>query len=149
MGYHHPDPSEEAPVSVELHSPEGMFQPVPYHHVAVGTGSRHVHVAGQIARDGEGRALAVGDLRGQVAEVLRNAHRALASAGATFDDVVRLRFFAAGWRPDLYDAFLAGVADVADELGLPMPLPPASLIGVDILFEPDVLIELEVEAIVD
>lgn len=136
-------------MSVELLSPEGLFQPVPYHHVAIGTGSRHVHVAGQIDRDDEGRARSGGDLRGQVAEVLRNAHRALAGAGASFDDVVRLRFFAARWQPEHMDAFLAGVADVADELGLPSPLPPASLIGVDILFEPDVRIELEVEAIVD
>ena len=38
---------------------------------------------------------------------------------------------------------------VAEELKLPQPLPPASLIGVDYLFEPDVLVELEVTAILD
>ena len=29
-------------MTVKLHSPEGMFQPVPYHHVSVATGTRHV-----------------------------------------------------------------------------------------------------------
>ena len=44
---------------------------------------------------------------------------------------------------------MAGVAAVADELGLPQPLPPASLIGVDHLFEPDVLVEVEADAVLD
>lgn len=44
---------------------------------------------------------------------------------------------------------MAGVEKVADEVGLPFPMPPASLIGVDHLFEPDVLVELEATAIVD
>ena len=37
-------------MTVQTLSPEGMFQPVPYDHVSIATGSRHVHVAGQIAR---------------------------------------------------------------------------------------------------
>ena len=44
-----------------------MLQPVPYHHVAVGTGTKHVHVSGQIARLADGTAVAPGDLAGQVA----------------------------------------------------------------------------------
>jgi enamine deaminase RidA (YjgF/YER057c/UK114 family) len=45
--------------------------------------------------------------------------------------------------------FLAGVEQVAEELGLPQPMPPASLIGVEILFEPDVLVEVEAIAVLD
>jgi enamine deaminase RidA (YjgF/YER057c/UK114 family) len=41
------------------------------------------------------------------------------------------------------------VDSVAEELGLPSPMPPASLIGVDFLFEPDVLVELEAYAVLD
>ena len=136
-------------MAVELLTPEGMFQPVPYHHVSVATGSRHVHVAGQIARDGEGRPVAPGDLRGQLRQALRNAARGLAGAGATFSDVVRLRFYVAGWKPEMYPDFLAGIEDVTEELGLPTPLPPLSAIGVDILFEPDVLVEVETYAVLD
>jgi enamine deaminase RidA (YjgF/YER057c/UK114 family) len=136
-------------VTVQLLTPEGMFQPVPYHHVAIGTGTRHVHVAGQIARDAEANPVATGDLTGQVAQVLRNAARGLAGAGATFADVVRLRFFVTQWHPDKIDDFMAGIEQVADELGIPRPLPPTSLIGVDYLFEPDVLVEVEVSAVLD
>ncbi|MBW4720784.1 Rid family hydrolase [Saccharothrix obliqua] len=134
---------------VRLSTPEGMFAPVPYHHVSVGTGTRQVHVAGQIARDAEGNPVATGDLAGQVAQALRNTARGLAGAGATFADVVRLRFYLTRWSPDRYGDFIAGIERVSDELALPRPLPPLSAIGVDYLFEPDVLVEVEAYAVLD
>jgi enamine deaminase RidA (YjgF/YER057c/UK114 family) len=136
-------------VPVHLSSPAGLMQPVPYQHVAVATGSRQVHVAGQIARTADGSPVAPDDLAGQVAQALRNAHAGLASAGAGFGDVVRLTFYVARWTPERMGAFLAGVESVAEELGLPSPMPPASLIGVEILFEPDVLVEVEATAVLD
>lgn len=136
-------------MAVRLLTPEGMFQPVPYHHVSVATGTRHVHVAGQIARDAQGNPVAPGDLRGQLAHAMRNTARGLAGAGATFADVVRLRFFVTDWQPEKYADFIAGIEDVAAELDLPDPLPPLSAIGVDYLFEPDVLVEVEAYAVLD
>ncbi|GAA1449552.1 RidA family protein [Nocardiopsis tropica] len=136
-------------MTVQLFSPEGMMQPVPYNHVSVATGTRHVHVAGQIARDADANPVATGDLTGQVAQALRNTARGLNGAGATFDDVVRLRFFVTKWQPEMMGDFMAGVESVAGELGLPQPLPPVSLIGIDYLFEPDVLVEVEAYAVLD
>ncbi|GAA4382343.1 RidA family protein [Agromyces bauzanensis] len=136
-------------MTVQRFSPEGMLQPTPYHHVAVGTGSRHVHVSGQVARLGDGTPVAPGDLAGQVAQALRNTAGGLSGAGATFDDVLRLTFFVTRWEPGMIGAFMAGVERVADEIGLRLPLPPATLIGVEQLFEPDVLVEVEATAILD
>lgn len=136
-------------MAVQRFTPEGMMQPTPYHHVAVGTGTRHVHVSGQIARRADATPVAPGDLAGQVAQVLRNTAAGLAGAGATFDDVLRLTFYVTAWEPGKIDAFMAGVAEVAEEIGLPTPLPPSSLIGVDYLFEPDVLVEVEATALLD
>lgn len=136
-------------MTVQLSSPPGLMQPVPYHHVAVATGSRQVHVAGQVARDADGRPVAPADLAGQVAHVLRSTVTALHSVGAGPDDVVRLTFYVAGWEPESIGPFMAGVESVADELGLPRPLPPSSVIGVAMLFEPDVLVELEAVAVLD
>ena len=136
-------------MTVQLLSPEGMTQPVPYHHVSISTGTRHVHVAGQISRDAEANPVATGDLAGQVAQALRNTARGLEGAGATFADVVRLRVFVTSWSPEKIGDFMAGLDSVADELGIPQPLPPASLIGVDYLFEPDVLVEVEAYAVLD
>lgn len=136
-------------MAVELLTPEGMFQPVPYHHVSVATGRRMISVAGQIARDEHANKLYPGDLAGQLAHALRNTARGLEGAGATFADVVRLRFFVARWQPSQYADFVAGVESVVEELSLPQPLPPLSVIGVDYLFEPDVLVEVEADAITD
>ena len=136
-------------MSVIAFSPDGLPQPVPYAHVSIGSGTRHVHVAGQIARDADGLPVAAGDLSGQVEQALRNTARALAGAGASFDDVVRLRFFVTQWHADRMGDFMAGVEKVAGEIGLTLPLPPSSLIGVEILFEPDVLVEVEADAILD
>ncbi|MER6853690.1 RidA family protein [Streptomyces flaveolus] len=136
-------------MAVQHFTPHGMLQPVPYHHVAVGTGTKHVHVSGQVARRGDGTPVAPGDLAGQVAQALRNTAVGLAGAGATFADVLRLTFYVTRWTPEKIGDFMAGVESVAEEIGLPTPLPPASLIGVEYLFEPDVLVEAEATAILD
>lgn len=133
-------------MATRLISPDGMLQHAPYHHVAVATGSTHVHVAGQVGQLGNA-PVAAGDLAAQVAQALRNTATGLAGAGASFSDVVRLTFYVARWTPDQIEPFMAGVEAVADEIGLPTPLPPASLIGVEVLFEPDVLVEVEATAV--
>jgi len=136
-------------MTVELRTPPGMLRPVPYHHVAIGVGSRHVHVAGQVGRDADGAPVAVDDLTGQVAQALRNVARGLAGAGAGFGDVVRLRFLVVGWQPERYGDLVAGIERVAEELDIPQPWPPVTLVGVESLFEPDVLVEIEAAAVLD
>jgi enamine deaminase RidA (YjgF/YER057c/UK114 family) len=60
-----------------------------------------------------------------------------------------MTFYVTSWTPDMIVPFMEGVNAVAAEVELPSPMPPASLIGVDQLFEPDVLVELEVTAVLD
>ncbi|MEU7298446.1 RidA family protein [Streptomyces exfoliatus] len=134
-------------MSVQHFTPHGMLQPAPYHHVAVGTGTKHVHVSGQTARQADGTPVAPGDLPGQVAQALRNTSIGLTGAGASFADVLRLTFYVTGWSPEKITDFMAGVESVAEEIGLRLPMPPASLIGVEYLFEPDVLVEVEATAL--
>lgn len=125
-----------------------MLPDTPYHHVAVGTGTRHVHVAGQVAHTTDGSPVPE-DLAGQVSQALRNVAQGLAGAGAGFADVVRLTFYVTDWRQEKIGEFMAGVQAVASELGLTIPMPPASLIGVEILFEPGVLVEIEATAVLE
>ena len=58
-------------------------------------------------------------------------------------------FYVTGWSSDRIEAFMAGVTAVAEDIGLPLPMPPASLIGVDYLFERDVLVDVEATAVLD
>ena len=136
-------------MTVRRFTPQGLMQPTPYHHVAVATGTRHVHVSGQVARRADATPVAPGDLTGQLAHALRNTATGLAGAGATFADVVRLTFYVVGWEPERIHDFMAGLEQAAKEIDLPDPLPPSSLIGVDHLFEPDVLVEVEATAVTD
>lgn len=134
-------------MTVQLLNPAGLGADVPYRHVAVSHGTRQVHVAGQI---GAGSPDAPGDLADQVAEALRNVGRGLAGAGATFADVVRLTFYVTQWEgSEQLGEFMAGVDRVRGELGMGEALPPASLIGVQILFEPHVRVEVEATAVLD
>ncbi|SFW79963.1 RidA family protein [Amycolatopsis australiensis] len=133
-------------MTVSLINPDGHVRVPLYHHVAVATGSEQVHVAGQVAWDENGTLVAPGDLAGQVVQVYRNVAKSLAAAGATFADVVRFTWYAAGWKREMYDAFNAGVEQAAKELDITAP--PASLIGVEILFEPGILVEAEVTAVI-
>ncbi|WP_436758465.1 RidA family protein [Streptosporangium sp. V21-05] len=134
-------------MAVSLINPGGHVQVPLYHHVAVARGSGQVHIAGQVAWNENGELVAPGDLAGQVTQVYRNVAKALDAAGATFHDVVRVTWYAAGWKREMYDAFNAGVEQAAREFDIATP--PAALIGVDVLFEPGILIEAEVTAIID
>ncbi|NBH04750.1 RidA family protein [Amycolatopsis sp. SID8362] len=133
---------------VSLINPDGHVVVPDYHHVAVATGGTQVHLAGQVAWDENGALVAPGDLAGQVVQVYRNVAKSLAAAGATFADVVRVTWYAAGWRRERYDDFRAGVEQAMKELDI-TATPPAALIGVEILFDPEILVEAEVTAVVD
>jgi enamine deaminase RidA (YjgF/YER057c/UK114 family) len=134
---------------VTLLNPDGLAPPPgdAYRHVAIATGTRHIHVAGQTSIDADGRRVAPGDLGGQAAQALRNVATALAAAGATFGDVVRLTFYVVDWKPEKLEELFAGIGGVAEEVQLAPA--PASLIEVVSLFEPDVLVEIEATAVVD
>ncbi len=133
-------------MAVSLINPDGHVQVPLYHHVAVATGSRQVHIAGQVAWDADGRLVAPGDLAGQVAQIYRNVAKSLEAAGATFQDVVRFTWYAVDWEKAKIEAFSAGVDQAAREFELSTP--PAALIGVSILYEPGILIEAEVTAVI-
>lgn len=119
----------------------------PYHHVALGTGTTIIYVAGQVAHVNEASDFPTG-LANQVAQTLRNVAAGLTTAGAGFSDVLRLTFYVVDWDTNHMTEFMAGVEAVAPEIELPLPMPPASLIGVAQLFEPGVLVEVEATAVI-
>ncbi|MHC6178054.1 RidA family protein [Glutamicibacter endophyticus] len=135
-------------MAVHRFSPANMLEPAPYDHVAVATGTRHIHVAGQVAYRPDG-AQTPDNLRDQAAQALRNTATGLASVGATFDDVVRLTIYVTDWQTGKINELMEGIYSVAQEVGLPTPMPPSSLIGVEMLFDAQTLIEIEATAILD
>jgi len=110
------------------------------HAVVVASGSRLVHTSGQVAIDADGNV--PDGWEAQTRLVFRNLGNVLASAGATWADVVKLTFFVTD-----VDA-VAVVRRVRDEF-VDVTRPPASsLVRVAGLFRDDLLIEVEAVAAV-
>ncbi|WP_033345893.1 RidA family protein [Catenuloplanes japonicus] len=133
-------------MAVTLINPAGLPEVPIYRQVSVATGTTLIHVAGQIAQDADGNDVGVGDLTAQVAQAYRNVGIALAAAGATFDDVVKLVVHVVDWTPDKMPLLLDGIARASAELGT-VPLAPASLFGIVTLDVPEHLVEIEATAV--
>ncbi|MEP1126334.1 MAG: RidA family protein [Ilumatobacter sp.] len=133
-------------MSVELVNPPGIPQPVGYAQVGVATGSRTVYVSGQVARTAEGSPVAPGDLAGQVAQAYTNVLAALAGVGATYDDVAKVTVYVVDLSPDSLGPFIDGAMRVSAAHGID-PTKPMTMIGVASLAEADLLVEIEVVAV--
>ena len=128
-------------MAVTLINPPGLPVIPIYHQVSMATGSRLIHVAGQVAWEG-------GDFTTQVEQCYVAVGSALAAAGATFADVVKLTMHVVDWTPDLMPSLLDGIARASAQLGVPIEA-PASLFGIVALDVPEHLVELEATAVLD
>ncbi|MFX0592845.1 RidA family protein [Melissospora conviva] len=135
-------------MSVTLINPAGLPKVDLYRQVSVATGSKMVFIAGQVARDADGGKVGEGDLAAQAEQCYLNVATALAGVGATFDDVVKLTVYFVDTNPDLMPRFLEGVARASAKLGI-TPQAPLTGIGVAMLAEPDMLVEVEATAVLD
>ncbi|MFG3249636.1 RidA family protein [Streptomyces sp. NPDC048187] len=122
-------------------APEGVAPATQYTHVVLGTG-RFVAVSGQLALDEDGTVVGEGDAAAQARQVFENLRRCLASAGAGFDDVVKLTFF-------VTDMAHMGAIRAARAEHIPDDrLPAASAVQVAALVRPEFLMEIEALAVV-
>jgi enamine deaminase RidA (YjgF/YER057c/UK114 family) len=131
---------------VTLVNPDGLPKPDVYRQLSIATGSRLVFLAGQVARDAEGRPVGDGDLAAQVEQAYLNIGTALAEVGGSFDDVAKLTVYVVDWTPDKMPLLGEGVARAAAKLGVD-PVKPITLLGVAALGEPDLLVEVEATAV--
>ncbi|MEU3601439.1 RidA family protein [Streptomyces sp. NPDC006798] len=135
-------------MAVTLVNPDGLPTVDVYRQVAITSGTRLVLVAGQVAHDADGKTVGRDDLTAQVERAYLNVGIALAAAGGSFADVARLTFYVVGWSVDRMPELLAGIDRAAEALG-ERPYPPASLIGVQALATPELLVEIEATAVLD
>jgi enamine deaminase RidA (YjgF/YER057c/UK114 family) len=135
-------------MAITLVNPDGLPKPEIYRQVSIATGSKLVFIAGQVARDADGGRIGEGDLAAQAEQCFLNIGTALAEAGGSFDDVAKLTVYVVDWTLDKMPLFLEGGARAFAKLGV-APVPPATLVGVAALAEPDLLLEIEATAVLD
>jgi reactive intermediate/imine deaminase len=75
---------------VEYLNPETLSTPTGYTHVVQVHRGRTIYIAGQVALDKAGNIVGKGDFAAQTTQVFENLKLALASAGATFDNLVKV-----------------------------------------------------------
>ena len=100
-----------------------------------------VYVSGTTATDGSGGFVGVGDARAQTVQALGNLKVALEAAGAGISDVVRTRIFVV----NIDDWAVVGRAH-AEFFGFVRPA--TSMVEVSRLIAPEVLVEIEADAVV-
>ena len=122
-------------------APDGLAPGPGYSHAVTGRG-RWVATSGQVALDGEGKLVGPGDPEAQTRQVFANLDRALAAAGASFTDVIKLNYYVT----DI--AMLPVVRTIRDEY-VDTARPPASTaVQVVALARPEFLIEVDALAVV-
>jgi enamine deaminase RidA (YjgF/YER057c/UK114 family) len=78
---------------VEFHNPPELMKPVGFSHAAETRGGRVLFLAGQVAKDREGRVVGKGDLVAQFRQVCENLKTLVADANGQLTDVVKLTIY--------------------------------------------------------
>jgi enamine deaminase RidA (YjgF/YER057c/UK114 family) len=121
--------------------PEGVSKGGGYTHVVIAQG-RLLFISGQVAYDSQGNVVGEGDLSRQAEQVFENLGACLAAAGATFADLVKLTTYVVNYKAEDRPTIVA-----VRQRYLPADEPPAStLVGVQALARPELLIEVEAVA---
>ncbi len=123
----------------ELYSSGAIWEPIVGYSRAVKFGNQ-IWVSGTTATDSNGNIVGKGDAAAQTRQIVANITSALAAAGARLSDVVRTRIFVTDMTQ--WEAIGRAHGEAFGDIR-----PAATMVEVRRLIDPDLLVEIEVEAI--
>ena len=129
--------------NVRFSNPKTMAKPPGYTYVVEATGpNRLIFIAGQLGLDLDNKLVgAPGDFRAQAEKAIENLKLALADAGATIKDVVKINNY-------LVDMSHIGIFREVRDAAFNMAAPPASTtVAISQLARPGALFEIEAIAV--
>ena len=126
-------------MAIERINPSSLGQPGGYHHVV--KDGKTVYLAGQVARDKDGKTVAVGDAAAQAEQVFSNIQAALESVGSDLGHILKMTTFMT--RREDFPAYRAARSKFLTDDNA---LPASTLILCSGLADPEFLIEIEAVA---
>lgn len=101
-----------------------------------------LYIAGQIAKDADGNLVGIGDLETQVRQAHTNLKHILEEAGGSLKNVVKLTTILTHY------GYMDGYRKIRNEF-FEEPFPPNTLLIVESLAFPELMIEVEAIAVLD
>lgn len=128
-------------------NPDSMYESTQFgfSHVVRSGGCEYLHCAGQVSFNKNGEIVGINDLKAQLEQAFGNLNTVLTEAGSSPANVVQLRTYIVNHKPDYLDDIIAAVHNF---YGGSEPA-ANTLIGVQSLALPELLVEVEAIAVLD
>lgn len=127
----------------QLISPSSLHPAPGFNHIAIATGNKVVHFAGQVALDTEFNVVGGDDLFEQTRVAMNNVALAIKEVGVSWEQIVRRTIYTT--QPTEFETITRAIHEVTNNA----PDPAQTIVGITGLAIPGLLIEIECTAVIE